>query len=395
MLLGQDTRPHFQGSYVALKRLRQDVDTPEAGSPPRASTQGRSPRGDVCRRSLLSEGQIAQGLSNPHVVKVDGLIAVDGDPVVVMEYIEGFGLDQLLTLHSGRGIPGHWVGICLLQLALALKALHKPRGGAGGQGILSSVTFGLLGEGKPNLGAERGIVHQDLKPSNIRVTPMGIVKVLDLGIAAPLRTPLERIRQGTPGYRSPEQIKGALSLTPSSDLYTLGILGFELSTGRRLFPESLCHDLGALAAAQKNVHLTLQRAEEAGELPIGLRPILERLLSRGRGHRLVTAEQAEDALRAWIGPIGALSLGFQEWCESIHEGLLGEVEGSDISGGANLLAAPSLVPTEGGLEALDGGGVPLPRIDNGAGRLGSHWPLALVALAFAFGLALGALLLSP
>ena len=134
----------------------------------------------------------------------------DGRPLIVMEFIEGHTLRDLL----GAGpAPLGGITIVMLEVLGALSAAHAI-----------------------------GIVHRDLKPDNILVTPSGRVKVLDFGIAKLLKVPdgqsAPRTRTGvvlgTPEYMSPEQISGGMP-DARSDVYAMGVVMFEAVTGRRPF----------------------------------------------------------------------------------------------------------------------------------------------------------------
>jgi beta-lactam-binding protein with PASTA domain/tRNA A-37 threonylcarbamoyl transferase component Bud32 len=170
----------------------------------------------VLHRSLASdqafverfrrEARAAATLNHPNIVTVYDWGAVDGIYFMVMEYVHGRSVRELLNA-TGRLAPAQAAEI-VRQALLALEHAHA-----------------------------RGIVHRDLKPENILVTPEGLVKLTDLGLArafADGRTTRAGVVSGTVQYLAPEQIRGEPA-DPRSDLYSLGILTFELLTGRLPF----------------------------------------------------------------------------------------------------------------------------------------------------------------
>ncbi len=168
------------------------------------------------RERLLSEARAAAGLSHPNIAGVYDVIEADGDAYIVMEYVEGESLAARLDRGPLRPADAAAIGT---QVAAALEAAHA-----------------------------RGIVHRDLKPANIQLSPQGVVKILDFGIArvAPTtdddsrvtitRSPLTKpgVVLGTPAYMSPEQVEGR-PVGPPSDVFSLGVILFETLTGRRPF----------------------------------------------------------------------------------------------------------------------------------------------------------------
>jgi len=174
---------------VALKVVRQGLASP------------------MLERRLLTETRILAGLVHPHIARLlDSGRTEDGSPFFVMEVIDGLPIDAYCDTHQ-LGIDAR------LRLFLAI--------------------CGAVDHAHRNL-----IVHRDLKPSNVLVNGEGEVKLLDFGIAK-LLDPEEDIeltrsslRLGTPGYASPEQILGA-PITTASDVYSLGVLLFQLLTGTR------------------------------------------------------------------------------------------------------------------------------------------------------------------
>lgn len=156
------------------------------------------------------ERQILANLEHPNIAQLlDGGTAPDGSPYLVMEYVGGMPIDEYCD--SRR-----------LSVADRLRLFRT---------VCSAVHYA-----HQNL-----IVHRDLKPTNILVKADGTIKLLDFGIAKllnpdPAATPLERtataMRIMTPDYASPEQTRGD-PITTASDIYTLGVVLYELLSGHR------------------------------------------------------------------------------------------------------------------------------------------------------------------
>ncbi len=159
------------------------------------------------RHRFLAERQILARLEHPNIARLyDGGTTEDGRPYLVMELIEGLPVDEYCDRRR-LGVEQ--------RLALFLR-------------VCSAVQYA-----HQNL-----LVHRDLKPANILVTPQGEPKLLDFGIAKQLEPAAEtdaRTRTGlrvmTPSYASPEQVKGE-AITTASDVYSLGVLLYELLAGR-------------------------------------------------------------------------------------------------------------------------------------------------------------------
>ncbi|MFF2195124.1 serine/threonine-protein kinase [Streptomyces sp. NPDC058157] len=221
---------------------------------------GGGTRGQDARARFLREARITARLQQANIVTIHDLgelgEAEERAPFLVMELIRGEGLDEVLR----RGtVPPALVARWSSQICDALAAAH-----------------------------DAGIMHRDIKPSNILLTPSGTVKVLDFGIARAADPAVtgDRLTQtgfivGTPPYMAPEQARGFPE--PSSDLYALGCLIFELLTGRLPFespdpvgylsahlteeppaPGSVSSDI---PAAWDDLVLTLLRKEPARRYP--------------------------------------------------------------------------------------------------------------------------------
>ena len=176
---------------VAVKLVRRGLDSP-----------------DIVRR-FDAERRILGRLEHPFIAQIyDGGVAADGRPYLVMEFVEGLPIDGYCRQRD-------------LPLAARLELFRR---------VLSAVQYA-----HQNL-----VIHRDLKPSNILITREGTPKLLDFGIAklldsaeaAQAATVTQRWqRRLTPDYASPEQFRGE-SITTASDVYSLGVVLYQLLTGR-------------------------------------------------------------------------------------------------------------------------------------------------------------------
>ena len=158
------------------------------------------------RRRFLRERQILADLEHPNIARLlDGGIAEDGRPYFAMEYVDGRPLLDYVTEHN-----------CDATTRLRL--------------------FGQICEAV-QFAHRRLVVHRDIKPSNVLVTADGSVKLLDFGVATLLSPDTSddtqtRMHAFTPAYAAPEQLRGGLATT-SADIYSLGVLLYELLCGAR------------------------------------------------------------------------------------------------------------------------------------------------------------------
>jgi hypothetical protein len=190
------------GQPVALKFLPSDVD-----HDPARLTQ------------LHTEVRMARQVSHPNVCRVYDIDEVDGHTFLSMEYVDGEDLGALLR-RVGRFPEDRALEIAR-QLCAGLAAAH-----------------------------ERDVVHRDLKPANVMLDGTGKVRITDFGLAGASG---EAIRAGTPAYMAPEQLAGA-EVTARSDVYSLGLVLYELFTGQR-------------ALDGKNVAELIHKREQSGILP--------------------------------------------------------------------------------------------------------------------------------
>lgn len=153
------------------------------------------------------ESAVLKQLNHPNIVRLFGVGKYQGTPYFAMEYVQGESLDKVMARRDRMT----WEEVVALgqQLCAALQHAH-----------------------------DAGIVHRDLKPSNLMILADGTLKLTDFGIAKDLDvTALTGANNtiGTAAYMSPEQCKGDPHLSPKSDLYSLGVVLYELVTGRKPF----------------------------------------------------------------------------------------------------------------------------------------------------------------
>jgi len=199
---------------------------------------------DFILRRFRKERQILAALDHPHIAGLlDGGTTEDGLPYFVMEYIEGQPLYRYCDMHH-------------LNISERLKLFRS---------ICDAVHYAH----------QKQVVHRDIKPSNVLVTSEGVPKLLDFGIAKLLNPTLAgdithdptatAMRLMTPEYASPEQVQGAPT-TPSTDVYSLGVLLYELLTGHRPYrlvnraPHEIARVICEEAPAPPSVIIT--RAED-------------------------------------------------------------------------------------------------------------------------------------
>ena len=161
-----------------------------------------------------SEVRVARQVSHPNVCRVFDIGDADGSPFLSMEYVDGEDLASVVR-RIGRLSPERATEIAR-QICAGLAAAH-----------------------------ERGVIHRDLKPANVMLDGAGKIRITDFGLAG-LAASIQGadVRAGTPAYMAPEQLAGK-EVTPKSDIYSLGLILYEILTGKRAF------EAGTLAELMK------------------------------------------------------------------------------------------------------------------------------------------------
>src|SRR5204863_960614 len=205
------------------------------------------------------EAKNAASLSHPNIVSIYDRGEAEGTYYIAMEYLDGRSLKEMITARGPAPIP---VAVDYArQILSALRIAHR-----------------------------QGLVHRDIKPHNVLVDGEGRVKVTDFGIAraGPSQMTEEGSIIGTAQYLSPEQAQGA-PVTPASDLYSVGIVLYELLTGSVPF------------SGDTPVELAMKHLSKVPESPSHLRPevprdldlVVMRALAKSPEERYTTAEEMD------------------------------------------------------------------------------------------------------
>jgi predicted Ser/Thr protein kinase len=225
------------------------------------------------RERFVAEAQMVASLDHPHIVPVyDFVDRDDGICLLLMERCNGSLGDRF----TGEGLATDEACAAILACCAALDFAHAA-----------------------------GVLHRDIKPENLLYDGKGVVKLGDFGIARLLDTSARRTATGmvigTPAYMSPEQVRGE-DLTPASDVYSTGIMAYELLTGGFPF-EGANSATGLLAHHLVTVPTPLVSAR--AELPAAIGEVIDRSLSKELGDRQSSAEEfALELTRACVASFG-------------------------------------------------------------------------------------------
>lgn len=231
----------------------------------------RCPDGSFVQKGRhLQEARAAAGLRHPNICAVFDVGQIDGVDFIAMEYVEGRPLSDFLR--RDRRPPEATIVGLIRRLAQALQAAHA-----------------------------EGVVHRDLKPDNILVRKDGEPVLMDFGLACrPTPEGAERLSRdgmmiGSPAYMAPEQARGeGATVGPAADIYGLGVVFYELLTGRLPFTGSVVRILAKILTEDPPAILLL-RPETDRELA----GICHRMLLKRPGDRFASIQEVADVLKEW------------------------------------------------------------------------------------------------
>lgn len=234
---------------------------------------------------FLDEARVAATLSSPNVVQtLDIGRTDDGELYIVMEFVLGLSLSELIPLAWARGpLP---IPVCVEVLAQVATGLHHAH------------------EARTTAGDRLNLIHRDVSPQNVMIGVDGRSRLTDFGIARVTRDRHQQTDHGTVkgkfAYCSPEQSLGG-ELDRRSDVFALGIVAWEMLAGRRLFARHSPVDTLEAVRSAEIPPLEVVR----GRLPARLPDAVHRALERDPDRRWQAADAMAHALRESLGTVGS------------------------------------------------------------------------------------------
>jgi len=197
------------------------------------------------------EAQLMLDFRNDRIVQVYDHFKEGQSFYIAMEYVNGISLSKLIS--KKRYLPSEIAMILLYEISQALKYAH-----------------------------DKGVIHRDIKPDNVLISKSGVVKLTDFGIAMSKDSADQRLTRemtlGTPAYMSPEQISDCSSVDKRADIYSLGVVLYEMVTGKSPFPGSISPE--TINAIQKGKYIKPEKINPK------ISPILVKIIKKSMHHKI-------------------------------------------------------------------------------------------------------------
>jgi serine/threonine protein kinase len=220
-------------------------------------------KADYYYERFRREAQIAAKLNHPNLVKVRDFGLYNSLPYIVMDLVDGISLQDYLQRRK-RSLDERTVLKVLLVVADALSVAHAA-----------------------------GVIHRDLKPANILISKKGQLKVVDLGLARDEALPtitMDQVAIGSPAYLSPEALTPGIKVDHRSDLYSLGVIGYEMAFGTRPYRGDVVQIISGHLSAQARF-----------DLPTRCRPgtiaLIKKMMARDSAERPQSAKDVVNEAR--------------------------------------------------------------------------------------------------
>jgi serine/threonine-protein kinase PpkA len=203
-------------------------------------------------RRFFQESSILSAINHEHVVRVYGQGFAGGMAYIAMEYLAGGSLREVMD----RGLSQRQAMSLLSQAASGLAEIHG-----------------------------RGVIHRDIKPTNLLLRDAGVLVLTDFGVAKRIDQPSDSTVHGeilgTPHYMSPEQAQGG-EIGPGADIYSLGVIFYEMLTGQRLYPGETVIEL----LSQQTIAPIPRLAPDLADY----QPLIDGMLAKHPGDRFGSAD---------------------------------------------------------------------------------------------------------
>ena len=229
---------------------------------------------------FVDEAKIASELSHPNIVQIYDFEKKDDTYLIAMEYVQGKDLRNILKKTNGNDV--------IISEALTLFIVNK---------ILEALSYAH--SAKDDFGKSLDIVHRDVSPPNILISYSGEVKLTDFGVSKAANKMHQTISGALKGkllYMSPEQAKGERNIDNRADIYSVGVILYELLTGRKLFIDN--SEMAILKKVQEGIIINFDKIHE--KIDPELEKILKKSLSKSREERYQNANEMIEDINTYI-----------------------------------------------------------------------------------------------